>query len=113
PRLALGARRGAGETRAGEGRGPVVQELAGARVRRAEEHRPGLPALQQILQPLVLRERSLASECKGRAEKRRMSPFARRPSASMAKPAASTARSVSRFGWQPPEILTQNRSSLS
>src|SRR5205823_12317675 len=51
PRLALGARRGAGETRTGEGRGPVVQELAGARVRRAEEHRPGLPALQQVLQP--------------------------------------------------------------
>ena len=36
------------------------------------------------------------------AANRRMLPSARRPSASMANPAASTDRSVSRLGWQPP-----------
>src|SRR5207249_4750156 len=42
-----------------------------------------------------------------------MSPLARCPSASMTNPDASTARSVSRFGRQPPESQTQNRSILS
>ena len=37
--------------------GPLVPELAAPVVRLAEEHRPGLPALQQVVQPVVLRER--------------------------------------------------------
>ena len=36
-----------------------------------------------------------------------MSPFARRPSASIANPDASTVRSVSRFGWHPPLTRVQ------
>src|SRR5262249_27394127 len=39
---------------------PVVPELAAAFLRSPEEHRSRLPALQQVLQPVVLGERSLS-----------------------------------------------------
>jgi hypothetical protein len=44
---------------------------------------------------------------RSRAAKSRSVPFARRPSRSIRNPAASTARSVSRFGWHPPATQVQ------
>src|SRR2546427_11558704 len=80
--LALGPRRGADEARAGQGGGPIVQELGGARVRGAEEHRPGLPALQQVLQPLLLRQRFVTgtarpARAEGGLSEARVAPVAR------------------------------------
>src|SRR3989454_10775005 len=80
--LALGPRRGADEARAGQGGGPIVQELGGARVRGAEEHRPGLPALQQVLQPLLLRQRFVTgtarpARAEGGLSEARVAPAAR------------------------------------
>src|SRR3989441_2183964 len=80
--LALGPRRGADEARAGQGGGPIVQELGGARVRGAEEHRPGLPALQQVLQPLLLGQRFVTgtarpARAEGGLSEARVAPVAR------------------------------------
>src|SRR4029450_4688426 len=55
--LALGGLRRPRVARPPQGRRPVVPELAGAPIRGAGGHRPGLPVVQQVLQPLVLGER--------------------------------------------------------
>ena len=44
-----------------QGDGPVLPQLAPALLRAAREHRAGLPALQQVVQPVLLRERSVTS----------------------------------------------------
>src|SRR5256886_17143407 len=80
--LALGPRRGADEARAGQGRRPIVQELGGARVRGTEDLGPGLPALQQVLQPLLLRQRFVTgtarpARAEGGLSEARVAPVAR------------------------------------
>src|SRR5206468_3686315 len=49
-----------GAARAGQGARPVVPELASAVIRSAQEHRSRLPALQQVVQSVLLGERPLA-----------------------------------------------------
>ncbi len=61
PDLALGGGRRPHDARPREGRRSVLPQLARARIRGAEEHRPGLSPLQQVLQPLLFRERPVGA----------------------------------------------------
>ena len=60
PDRSLGDDRHERPARAREDPRPLVPQLAAALVRAPEEHRPGLPALQQIVQPVVLRQRPVS-----------------------------------------------------
>ncbi len=79
--LALGVGRWSRVAQPRQGRRSVLPKLARPRICRAEEHRPGFSPLQQILQPLLLRERSVTRAGRARACAHRSSLARKTPGA--------------------------------